>query len=135
MDKTGGLQQNKELILRRKGKEYTFENRGSFRVDKKYALEAIKSFTSELRKQIRIEKLILFGSYASGAQREDSDIDIVIISPDFEKMDFMDRLELLGRTKAVVFEPIDAMGLTPEEWESGEYLISDFAKEGEVVKI
>ncbi len=104
-------------------------------MDKKYALEAIKSFTRELRKQIRIEKLILFGSYASGAQREDSDIDIVIISPDFEKMDFMDRLELLGRTKAVVFEPIDAMGLTPEEWESGEYLISDFAKEGEVVKI
>ena len=39
----------------------------------------IKSFISELRKEnIIVKKVFLFGSYARGTQRKDSDIDIAI---------------------------------------------------------
>ena len=40
-------------------------------------------------KGIRVEKVILYGSYASGKVHADSDLDLAIVSPDFGK----DRLE------------------------------------------
>lgn len=48
-------------------------------------LSAVKgSITSYIKvleaKGIHLEKAILFGSYARGTQREDSDVDLVIIS-------------------------------------------------------
>ena len=44
----------------------------------------IKNFINDLIvKGIRVEKAVLYGSYATGKVRSDSDIDIAIISPDF----------------------------------------------------
>jgi len=40
-------------------------------------------------KGIRVEKVMLYGSYASGKVHADSDLDLAIVSPDFGK----DRLE------------------------------------------
>ena len=42
-----------------------------------------------LNKGIRIEQVILYGSYASGNINPYSDIDIAIISPDFGNDSFM----------------------------------------------
>ena len=45
-----------------------------------------KKFTDVLIKNgIRVEKVILYGSYASGKAHSDSDIDLAIVSPDFGK--------------------------------------------------
>lgn len=41
-------------------------------------------FVAELEKSIKVEKAILFGSYARNAQRDYSDIDLLIVSGDFE---------------------------------------------------
>lgn len=38
---------------------------------------------------IHVEKILVYGSYASNRQRDDSDLDVAIISPDFGK----DRLD------------------------------------------
>jgi len=35
---------------------------------------------------IKAERVILYGSYAKGSQREDSDIDLVVVANDFGKM-------------------------------------------------
>ena len=44
----------------------------------------IKNFINDLIvKGIRVEKAVLYGSYATRKVRPDSDIDIAIISPDF----------------------------------------------------
>ncbi|HHT9121064.1 MAG TPA: nucleotidyltransferase domain-containing protein [Candidatus Hypogeohydataceae bacterium YC41] len=48
---------------------------------------------------IKVKKIILFGSYASGKAREDSDIDLVVISNNFRDMDLWERLCLLGRAR------------------------------------
>ena len=64
---------------------------------------------------INVKKIILYGSYATGTQREDSDIDLIVISDDFSKYNFRERLELLGLAAGKVFEPIEAMGYTSKE--------------------
>ena len=50
----------------------------------KSIIETIKFFMKALGKEnIRADKVILYGSYAAGRQREDSDIDVAVISKDF----------------------------------------------------
>jgi predicted nucleotidyltransferase len=48
-------------------------------VEKKIA-DLIKRFVNELRKEnIIVKKVFLFGSYARGTQREESDIDLAVV--------------------------------------------------------
>ena len=54
-------------------------------VDKEIT-EIIKRFADVLiRNGIRVEKVVLYGSYATGSAHPDSDIDLAIVSPDFGK--------------------------------------------------
>lgn len=57
----------------------------------------------------------MYGSYAKGKAREDSDIDLVVISSDFENMNVRERLETLGLAAGNILEPIEALGYTPKE--------------------
>ena len=76
----------------------------------------IKRFEEELIKlNIRPQKIIFFGSYANGTPREDSDIDLAVISKDFKNLNIRERFEILGLAAGRVFEPIEALGYTPEE--------------------
>ena len=50
----------------------------------KEILNSINEFIKEIKKHYNITAIILFGSYAKGTEDEDSDIDIAIISDDFE---------------------------------------------------
>ena len=83
---------------------------------------------------VNVEKMILFGSYATGTYHEGSDIDLVVISKDFAGKGFWDRIHILAKALRIVFEPIEATAMTPEEFESGDSMIALFAKEGEVIK-
>ena len=54
-------------------------------MDKETVLDIISQFRGALEARgTRVSRLILFGSYASGNPREGSDIDLVVISEDFE---------------------------------------------------
>ena len=76
----------------------------------------VKRFKAELIKlNINPQKIIIFGSYANGNPREDSDIDIAVISEDFKNLNLRERLEILGLAAGRVFEPIEAIGYTIEE--------------------
>ena len=60
-----------------------------FRIEKDIA-EKIEQLRGTLKKKgIRVTKIILYGSRASGKHHKDSDIDVAIVSPDFGK----DRVE------------------------------------------
>lgn len=83
--------------------------------------EIIKQYTSKLVDLgMGVERVILFGSYAKGHPREDSDIDLIVVSKDFEKMNIRERLEILGIASARIMQPIQAKGYTPQEMESKE---------------
>lgn len=103
-------------------------------MDKKAVLVIISAFRKAIESAgIRTDKLILFGSYATGEFREDSDIDIVVISRDFNNKSYWERIDILSDAIYEVFEPIEATAFTPEEWQRQESLIVDYAKNGEVV--
>jgi predicted nucleotidyltransferase len=103
-------------------------------MDKKAVLEIISAFRNIFEsKGIKADKLILFGSYASGKYRQDSDIDIVVISQDFENKSYWERIDILSEAIYDIFEPIEATAFTPREWQSRQSLIIDFAENGEVV--
>lgn len=65
---------------------------------------------------IKVNKIILYGSYASGRAGEDSDMDLLVISDDFGNMDLWERLCLLGRARMGIMKPMEILGLTEEEF-------------------
>jgi uncharacterized protein len=55
----------------------------------------ISRLAGELRRHnIRVNKAVLFGSHAKGTARDDSDIDVAIVSDDFEGVRFLDRQKI-----------------------------------------
>ena len=81
--------------------------------------EIIKQYKDSLLKcGVQVERFILYGSFAQGNPREDSDIDLVVISESFQKMDLRERLEVLGMGAARIMMPIEAKGYTSEEIKS-----------------
>lgn len=64
---------------------------------------------------IGVEQVLLFGSQATGTAREGSDIDLIVISPDWEPYNQRERLEMLGVAAARILEPVQANGFTPQE--------------------
>jgi predicted nucleotidyltransferase len=97
-------------------------------------LKIIGQFKDALEKKgIRIERIVLYGSYAAGTQREDSDIDLVVISDNFLGLGYWQRIDLLSAAIYEVFKPIEAVAMTRTEWEKGDSFIVDFARNGEVV--
>jgi len=103
-------------------------------MDKKAAIDSLHHFRLALESRgISIHKLILYGSYAQGKAKEGSDIDVIVISDSFGGKNYWERIDILSDAIYQVFEPIEAVGLTIEEWERGESGIVDYAKEGEVI--
>jgi predicted nucleotidyltransferase len=78
--------------------------------------QIIQRFRKQLEKmQIRVEQILLFGSQADGTAQEGSDIDLIVISKDWEKFSRRERLELLGVAAARILEPVRAQGFTQAE--------------------
>lgn len=103
-------------------------------MDKAAALGVINQFKTALEsKSVSINKIILFGSYMTGKFKEGSDIDLVIISDDFKNKTYWERIDILSDAIYEVFKPIEAVALTSEEWEKGESMVIDYARNGEVV--
>jgi len=53
-------------------------------MDKNSAIDIIRRYRKAIEaRNVVVNKIVLFGSYASGNQREGSDIDVAVISDDF----------------------------------------------------
>lgn len=80
----------------------------------------VTKFIQELKKRgINPEKILLYGSYARGEATEESDVDLVVIADDFEKIPPLERLELLSYAAWPVQASIEAVGYTPREIAEG----------------
>ncbi len=103
-------------------------------MDKSTVLKIIRRFRVALENaEVGVDRIILFGSWATGTAAEGSDIDLVVISRDFSGKDLWQRNEILVEAIYNVFQPIEAVALTPEEWQRGERMVCHFAKNGEDV--
>lgn len=92
-----------------------------------YEPTGLERYLALVRQHMRIDKAILFGSYAYGQPHEFSDV--VIVSRDFCNVPYVRRLERLSllawKSKA---GDIEALGYTPKEFEQA----SDLSLLGEV---
>jgi hypothetical protein len=76
----------------------------------------IKAYAQAINDQgVKVEKVLLFGSYARGDARAESDIDLIIVSPDFRHMPVPQRWKVLGKAAAKLMEPIEALAYSPDE--------------------
>jgi len=100
----------------------------------------LKDFLYQLfqEKGIKIDKIVIFGSFAKGEFKKDSDIDIIIVSRDFRGKSIFERVKQttgIGRELVRKFKkPFDLLYYSDEEWEGKNFLIINEAKEyGEVI--
>lgn len=52
-------------------------------------------YINKLKRQIPVEKVVLFGSYAKGTYNKDSDVDIAVFSSAFDNMSRLEGLTFL----------------------------------------
>jgi len=86
--------------------------------------------------QIRIDKVILFGSFAMGKQRRWSDIDLAIISDDFKGIDNFERLVMLGKIAWYAdATEIEALGYTKDEYRNATKLdfLGEIKRTGKII--
>ncbi len=78
----------------------------------------IQRFRQVLEKSgIHCEQILLFGSQRWEKADEGSDVDLIVISSDWVRYSWRERLELLGIMAARILEPIQSQGFTPNEIE------------------
>ena len=58
---------------------------------RKNLIKQLKEFKKNLQKKIKINKIFLFGSRVKGKLRKDSDVDLIIVSDDFNGKNFRNR--------------------------------------------
>ena len=91
-------------------------------MDKDQALKIIKKFVKRLREEgISVDRVFLYGSYAAGQGRGDSDIDVAIVSKDFGK----DRVEegmALYRIAGKVDTRLEPVPISVEAYENDTWL-------------
>jgi len=76
----------------------------------------VKGFIARLEKEIPVQGVILFGSYASGKPSAHSDIDLAVISDWFEGKPVIESLTFLARIAARYHTSIEALPFTEKEY-------------------
>lgn len=105
---------------------------------KKQIQKIVKNFIRAIKERnIRIEAVFLFGSYALNKANEDSDIDVAIISPDFGK-DFFDECVKLKEISEKIDFDISPRAYSLEEYENAkqdDFLYQEIIKKGKLIKV
>ena len=78
-------------------------------------MESIKKYIEKISQYYKIEAIILFGSYAKGTENEDSDIDIAVISDDFD--DIYDCMAILMGMTWDIDARIEPHPISKEDYE------------------
>lgn len=77
---------------------------------------SIGAFVKALSMGLRIDAIILYGSYVSGAPRAWSDFDVAVISPDFEGVPMWRRQEMLAEQSGGTEPRISPIGYPASEY-------------------
>ncbi|MDD4310385.1 MAG: nucleotidyltransferase domain-containing protein [Candidatus Cloacimonetes bacterium] len=80
-------------------------------------INIISRYAELLRLSLRIDAIYLFGSYATGKAPQDSDIDLLVVSPDFSD-DLVENQMQLMRTRRQVDYRIEPHPVLTNELDS-----------------
>jgi len=83
-----------------------------------------------------VEFVVVFGSQVKGAGHEWSDIDLLVVSPQFDQMRERNKLNLLWHVAAAIDSRIEPIPCGLEQWEHDDAsaIIEIARREGEVLR-
>ncbi len=90
-------------------------------------LEIIKKFKKKYEDKFKIDRIIIFGSYAKGKVKKDSDIDMIIVSKKYSSKNFFSitpKLYLILHQEMKIEKPIDILLYSKAEFEKEKSRVS-----------
>lgn len=84
---------------------------------------------------MRVQTVVLFGSYARNDAHAGSDIDLAVVAPQFARLNIRERYETLGMANLELRAPIQAIGYAPRQWrypERGSF-IDEIRRTGQII--
>lgn len=101
----------------------------------KNILEIIIIYIQEISKEISIDKVIIFGSYAKNCYNEDSDIDIAIFSKDFKSTSIIEDMSfLLIKTSGLGID-LQPQPFTLDDYSNPDGLVKEILDTGIELKV
>ena len=98
-------------------------------------IELVKKYIQELQKNgITIQEAIIFGSYAKGIPKEESDIDVALVSPAFSGDRFEDRRKIVPLRRKIDGR-IEPMPFRPDDFSKGGNLVDEIKKTGRKITV
>lgn len=93
-------------------------------------IETVRRYLRALEEHgVHVDDAILFGSFAKGTAREESDIDVALISESFSGDRFDDRRRIIPYRRAIDSR-IEPMPFRPERFAEGGNLVDEIKKAG-----
>ena len=93
-------------------------------------VEIVKRYIAELGKNnIKVIEAVLFGSHVRGTTKEESDIDIALVSPDFTGDRFEDRRKIVPLRRNID-NRIEPLPFRPEDFYDGGMLVEEIKRTG-----
>jgi len=80
-------------------------------------LESVERLIRAVSGRFKIEDAYIFGSYVKGTWLKTSDVDLIVVSRDFEGMDYMKRLDIINEVawREGIRPHVEVIPLTPDE--------------------
>ena len=99
-------------------------------MDKSEVISIVSKYKVLVSKHFEIESMILFGSYANGNQKEDSDIDVAIVVNSITQ-DFFSYAPLLWKLRREIDDRIEPILIEKNKDESG--FLNEILKKGIII--
>jgi predicted nucleotidyltransferase len=101
--------------------------------EKASVIQDIKKYIDVLRENgISVDKALLFGSWAKGTARDESDVDVALVSTFFTGDRFMDRRKIVPLRRKIN-NNIEPIPFSPEDFAAGGALVEEIRRYGEEI--
>ena len=95
--------------------------------------DVVKKYIDELEKnRIHILEAVIFGSHAGGKARDESDIDVALVSEAFTGDRFEDRRKIVPLRRKIDSR-IEPIPFKPEDFSNGGALVEEIKRTGVVI--
>jgi predicted nucleotidyltransferase len=101
-------------------------------------LNSVKKYLQALSAQgVPVKAGVLFGSYATGKMHEWSDIDLLVVSPRFDKKVKRADIDLLWHVAADVDSRIEPIAIGEQQYKdsNSSYIIEIARREGQIIPL
>jgi predicted nucleotidyltransferase len=101
-------------------------------------VSVIQNYLAAVRRSgIQVRQAILFGSYARGEAQPDSDVDILVIAPEFDDPYSKTRVDLLWTLRAQTDSRIEPIAVGERQWQEDDasVIIEMARREGQAIPL